>query len=152
MCPVDYVPMALWITVLRTCGLRSRCSLRISGFAPAPLVGGGELEGTKRPKGQRDAALDLGERTLAKKWICAHFSQRARLCSPVETHTCSPLHASRSANPSYSGKSLRSKVFHSAELSGFVRLALLAENPHWQSYAAGAHMQSFAHVVLRRSR
>ena len=40
----------------------------------------------------------------------------------------------RSANPSYSGKSLRSKVSHSAELSGFVRLALLAEN----------HMQSFA--------
>ncbi len=38
---------------------------------------GGELEGIKGPKGQRDAALDLGERTLAKKWKCAHFSQRA---------------------------------------------------------------------------
>ena len=42
-CPVDYAPMALWITVLHTCRLRSRCSLRISGFAPMALVEGDEV-------------------------------------------------------------------------------------------------------------
>ena len=64
-CPVDYAPMALWITVLRTCRLRSRCSLRISGFAAEPLVEGDEVQGTKRPKGQRDVALVLAKRPLA---------------------------------------------------------------------------------------
>ena len=52
------------------------------------------------------------------------------LCSLVPEDADGTLTQSedrRSANPSYSGKNLRSKVFHSAELSGFVRLALLAE-------------------------
>ena len=68
--------------------------------------------------------VSTGEHGHARceKWAHIHFFASVRL--PLLTPLF--LLQGRSANPSYSGKSLRSKVFHSAELSGFVRLALLA--------------------------
>ena len=38
----------------------------------------------------------------------------------------SPMRERASANPSYSGKSLQSKIFHCAELIGFARTSVLA--------------------------